>query len=261
MRSLKKVFLWLMICVMLTGCGTRQAQGTEELYVLAASSLSDVLVELGELYKKEHPEVVLRFSFDASGTLARQIEAGASADVFISADTKQMEGLKAKGLMVEETIQDLLANSLVLIKPKQSDVVLESFEDVLKEDIKLIAIGEDYVPVGNYTQKLYETLGLWEEVYAKANLATNVRQVLDWVATENVDCGFVYGTDAATSEEVEVVLQASETLTGPIVYPVGIVQASKAQEEAARWLDFLKTPEAWEVFEAYGFSRVTHTED
>lgn len=227
-----------------------------ELHILAAASMTDVLTEIADKYKEEHPETTLTFSFDSSGTLQTQIEEGAPADVFISAALKQMDELNEQGLMDEDSIIELLENKVVLIKPKGSELDIASFEDVASDKVTMAAIGNSDVPVGQYTQTIYENLGLWDQIQEKANYATNVRQVLDWVATKNADCGIVYATDAAIEPEVEIICEAPEGSCTPAIYPAGIVKDSEYPEQAKEFMDFLKTDEVKEIFENYQFTYI-----
>ena len=227
-----------------------------ELHILAAASMTDVLTEIADKYEEEHPEITLTFSFDSSGTLQTQIEEGAPADVFISAALKQMNELNEQGLMDEDSIIELLENKVVLIKSKGSELDIASFEDVASDKVTMAAIGNSDVPVGQYTQTIYENLGLWDQIQEKANYATNVRQVLDWVATKNADCGIVYATDAAIEPEVEIISEAPEGSCTPAIYPAGIVKDSEYPEQAKEFMDFLKTDEVKEIFENYQFTYI-----
>jgi len=225
-----------------------------ELYVLAAASLTDVLGEIGENYKKENPDVTLTFSFDSSGKLKTQIEQGAPCDVFISAAKKQMTALTEENIVDKGDVSELLENKVVLIKPKGSSLDIKSFDDTATDKVKMVAIGNEDVPVGAYTKTIYQNLGLWDKIEAKANLATNVRQVLDWVATKNADCGVVYATDAAIEPKVEVVCEAPQGSCDKVIYPQGVIKASKNYDEAKKFTEYLKTDEAKKVFEKYGFT-------
>lgn len=268
MKKMKRMMALICAAIMvfvLTACGgssdTKESGNEDgkktELYILAAASMTDVLNELAESYEKEHSDVKLNFSFASSGDLQTQIEEGAPADVFISAAQKQMNALKDEDLMDNDSIVDLLENKVVLIKHKGSDLDIKSFEDVATDKVEMAAIGNpDSVPVGQYTQTIYENLKLWDEIKDKANLGKDVRQVLDWVATENADCGIVYATDAAIEEDVEVVCEAPEGSCDPAIYPAGIVKATENKEAAQEFLDFLKTDEAKQAFEKYQFTYV-----
>lgn len=244
---------------LLIGCSKEEKNEEKkqevELQIMAAASMTDVMKELGENYKKENGNVTFTFNFGSSGTLQTQIEEGAPADMFISAATKQMDALKEKGLMDDDSIVNLLENKVVLIKPKDSALDIQSFEDVAGDKVSMVAIGGEGVPVGQYTQTIYENLGLWDKIKEKANLASDVRQVLDWTASKNVDCGIVYQTDAMIEENVEIVCEAPKGSCDKVIYPAGIVKSSEKKEEAEKFLEYIKSDEAKKVFEKYGFTR------
>lgn len=251
----------------LTACGQTESKDEKEtgeknegkkpvteLTVLAAASMTDAMQEIGEAYQETHENIEITYQFDSSGTLKTQIEEGAPADIFISAATKQMDELVQGELVAEDSVFPWLENKVVLIVPKDSEDGPDSFEDAAEEEVPMIAIGNEDVPVGQYTQTIYQNLGLWENIQAKANLASNVRQVLDWVATGNAPCGVVYATDAQIEENVKVVCEAPKGSCDPVIYPAGMVSASKEKEEAAEFLEYLKTEAVSEILEAYGFT-------
>ena len=226
-----------------------------ELVVAAAASLTDVAAELADAYKTVAPNVTITYTFGSSGALQTQIEEGAPADVFFSAALKQMTALEEKDLIDASTKKELLENKVVLIVPKDSALGLASFEEVGTDKVKTVALGEPTgVPVGQYSEEIFTTLGILDAVKAKANYGSDVRQVLTWVESGEVDCGVVYATDAATSDDVTVVCTAPEGSCQPVIYPVAVVKASKQAEAAKAYVDFLSTPEAAALFEKYGFS-------
>lgn len=251
----------------LTACGQTESKDEKEtgeknegkkpvteLTVLAAASMTDAMQEIGEAYQETHENIEITYQFDSSGTLKTQIEEGAPADIFISAATKQMDELVQGELVAKDSVFPWLENKVVLIVPKDSEDGPDSFEDAAKEEVPMIAIGNEDVPVGQYTQTIYQNLGLWENIQAKANLASNVRQVLDWVATGNAPCGVVYSTDAQIEKNVKVVCEAPKGSCDPVIYPAGLVSASKEKEASAEFLEYLKTEEVSEILEAYGFT-------
>lgn len=244
----------LCIVILMSGCEKKRETKRIELKILAAASMTDVMEEIAERYEKENEAVELMFSFDSSGTLKTQIEQGAPADVFLSAAVKQMDELQKAGFMEDASIVNILENKVVLIKPTDSELDLNFFADVAKEQVKMAAIGNADVPVGQYTEEIYRNLGLWDTVYQKANLAANVRQVLDWVASGNADCGIVYATDARMEPAVTVVCEAPEGTCKNVVYPAGVVKASRHKKEANAFLDYLRTDDAKKLFETYGFT-------
>ena len=225
-----------------------------ELIISAAASLTDTMNEMKGLYEKQNKNVKLTFNFGSSGALQQQIEQGAPADVFISAATKQMKALQDKKLIVDESCKNLLKNRLVLVGPKDAAKV-KGFS-TLKE-ASLIALGEpDSVPAGKYAKETLTKMGLWDAVKDKVVYAKDVRQVLAYVESGNVEAGMVYLTDAKISDKVQILSIAEENTHTPIVYPAAVVKASKNPEAAQSFVDFLSSDAAQDVFAKYGFSLV-----
>lgn len=226
-----------------------------ELTVLAAASLTDVCDELKTQFEKDNPSVTINISYGGSGALQTQIEEGVPADVFMSAAMKQMTALDDEGLMDSDSILQLLENKVVMIVPKESDTSVSSFEDAATDAVTMIGLGEPgSVPVGQYSEEIFNSLGILDAVKEKANYGSDVRTVLSWVETAAVDCGVVYATDAYTSEDVRIVCEAPEGSCSKVLYPVGIVAASEHPDEAAAWLAFIQSEASMELFESYGFS-------
>jgi molybdate transport system substrate-binding protein len=242
----------------LTACSVEprhQADGSSEpvkLHVLAAASLSESLEQLMQMYESTHPRVKLVGNFASSGTLQKQIEQGAPADLFISAASRQMDKLQEKGLIDSQSV--LLRNQLVLIIPKHSALAMSAVTDLESPQVKRIAVGHpETVPAGTYAKQSLTHLGVWERVQPKLVFAKDVRQVLTYVETGNVDAGFVYKTDALTSGNVRIAVTAAEDSHEPIVYPIGVVKTTKHPDEAKAFYDWLHTPEAQNVFAQHGF--------
>lgn len=225
-----------------------------ELLVAAAASLTDVTKDLAKAYKTKAPDVTLTFTYGASGALQQQIEEGAPVDVFISAAKKQMNALEKKELL-QAPGKDLLINRMALIVPAGSKAGIKSFKDAGTKKVKLIAFGDPAtVPAGQYSQEIFKGLGIVDAVNAKANLGSDVRQVLTWVEMGEVDCGVVFMTDAMTSKKVKVVAIAEDGTHSPAIYPVGMLKESKNKEEGQKFIDFLYSGAAKAIFEKYGFS-------
>ena len=233
------------------------AREQQEILVAAAASLQYVMEdEIQPAFEAANPDVKLTFTFDSSGKLQTQIEEGADADVFFSAATKQMDALVEEELVDADSVVELLENKIALIVPKGSELGITGFENITKAES--IALGDpESVPVGQYSKEAFESLGMWEEVEAKASFGTNVTEVLSWVAAGSADAGIVYLTDATTSdqfEQVEIVGFAPEGSVSKVIYPVGIVSASTKKGAAQKFVDYLGTEEALGFFADYGFS-------
>ncbi|MCR5215535.1 MAG: molybdate ABC transporter substrate-binding protein [Lachnospiraceae bacterium] len=233
---------------------TETAKEPYELTILAAASLTDVCTELETMYETAHPECELTFSYGGSGALMAQIQEGAPCDVFISAAKKQMKTLDEASLMNSDSIVELLENKVVLIVPKDSKLTDLTFENLTLDEVKMVGLGEpSSVPVGQYAEEIFTSLGILDQVKAKANYGSDVRVVLSWVEEGAVDAGVVYATDAATSDKIVVVAEAPEGSISKVIYPAGIVKASSHPEEASDFVAFLQSEEAMKVFEQYGF--------
>ena len=224
-----------------------------EIHVFAAASLTDALKELAGEYEKKTGEKIL-FNLAASSVLARQIEEGAPADLFFSADEAKMDGLDKKGLLGAGTRKSLLSNSLVIVVPADSTLVLKAPQGLNGPEIKRIALGEPRtVPVGVYAKAYLEKLGLWEQVSAKIVPTENVRASLAAVESGNVEAGIVYKTDALISKKVKVAFEVPAAEGPAISYPVAIVKDSKVPAESKALLEFLESKTAVVVFEKFGF--------
>jgi len=248
------------ILILLLGAATVSPAGPAaqaakvDLTVSAAISLKDALDEIKQAYTAQNGSVSLAMNYGASGTLQLQIEQGAPVDVFLSAAPKQMDALDSKGLLLAGTRKDLLRNEVVLIVPKDSTLGITGFRDLLKPDVKKVALGEPVaVPAGKYAQDVLTSLGIYEQVNAKAVLAKDVRQVLTYVETGDVDAGIVYKTDALSSAKVKVVVQAPADSHSPVIYPVAVIKASKNAAAAKAFENFLFGPQPRAVFQKYGF--------
>ncbi|WMJ77686.1 MULTISPECIES: molybdate ABC transporter substrate-binding protein [unclassified Sedimentibacter] len=226
---------------------------TTMLLAAAASLKNCVDKELLPLFMEQNPTIKVNATYDSSGKLQAQIEEGADADVFMSAAMKQMNALDEKGLIADDSTVQLLQNKIVLIVPEGSNKEMSTFEDILKADT--IAVGDpESVPAGQYAKEALDNLGIWDQVSAKASLGTNVTEVLNWVAEGSADAGVVYATDAASKDNVVVVAEAPEGSVSKIVYPVGMVKASKNQDAAKLFIEFLQSEDASKIFEKYGFT-------
>lgn len=230
------------------------AQTNATLLVSAAASLQDALKEIQPLFQKTQSNIKVNYNFGASGALQQQIEQGAPADIFFSAATKQMNALQDKNLILPDTRRNLLTNSLDLIVPSNSRLNIDSFSQLTGTNVKRIAVGEfRSVPVGQYSEELFQKLGILQQVKPKLVFGNNVRNVLAAVESGNADAGIVYTTDAKTSDKVRVVATASENLSSPIVYPIAVISSSKNPEAAKEYIQLLTAKQARTVFEKYGF--------
>ncbi|MEA4925553.1 MAG: molybdate ABC transporter substrate-binding protein [Syntrophomonadaceae bacterium] len=259
-KNLIAIILTIVLATGLIGCSQKADQPSNqpaaqkvELTVSAAASLTDAMGEIKTLYAQEKPDVTITYNFGSSGSLQQQIENGAAADVFLSAATKQMDALKDKGLILEDTRKNFLGNSLVLVVPKDSNTVT-GFKDLTNASVKKIALGEPKsVPAGQYGEEALTKLNLLDAIKSKVVYAKDVKEVLTWVETGNADAGIVYGTDAKISEKVKVAATADPSTYTPVVYPGAVLKDSKNVDAAKDFINFLYSDKAKPVFEKYGF--------
>lgn len=221
--------------------------------VFAAASTTDAMKEIGALYTESAGEMV-RFNFASSGALARQIDAGAPADLFLSANTKWMDYLESKARMDATTRSDLLANRLVLVEPLAGALERESVFEALLQ-CRRLAVGDfASVPAGAYAEQALAFGGVYDAVAGRLIKGDSVRRVLFYVERGEVDAGIVYATDAKISAKVKVVGVFPAESHRPICYPVAL--CPQATDAAADFLAFLKSPEAMAIFTKYGFETV-----
>lgn len=268
----------LLVTAMLSGCAgvsvnvnmPAKTDGEHvDLIVFAAASMTETLEEIRTEYEKQYPDTSIIFNFDSSGTLKTQIEEGADCDVFISAAPKQMDQLditadaevNPDGLdfIDSQTRIDLLENKVVLAVPKGNPANVNTFAvmagDLFEKKI-LLAMGNEDVPVGQYTQKILKFYDLDEAALAADGLITygsNVKEVTAQVAEGAADCGILYSTDAY-SAGLKAVDTATEKMCGKVIYPAAVLKGSKHSDEAKAFLAFLQGKESKKIFEKVGFT-------
>lgn len=229
------------------------AQSNSSLLVSAAASLTDVMKELAPLYQTQS-KVTIRYNFASSGALQQQIENGAPVDVFISAGQKQIQALQQQDLLLSGTQRNLLTNRLVLVVPANA-AGITNLKNLTAGRVKRIAIGDPRsVPAGQYAEEALTKAGLWQTLKPKYVMASNVRQVLQFVGAGNADAGLVYLTDAKTTDKVKIAQTIPTHLHSPIAYPIAVLKRSNNQTAAKNLIQFLLSRRAKQVFAKYGFT-------
>ncbi|WP_100402802.1 molybdate ABC transporter substrate-binding protein [Bacillus sp. FJAT-42315] len=257
------IILMMLMFSIVSGCSSSEESKTEEkakqesveLTISAAASLQNALNDIKAAYEKEHPNVKIVYNFGGSGALQQQISQGAPVDLFFSAAEDKFDQLVEEGMIEKEKGTDLLANELVLIVPKETGKNIQTFEDLKK--VEKLSIGTpESVPAGKYAKESLENLQVWKDVEQKIVYAKDVRQVLTYVETGNVEAGIVYKTDAMVSTKVDLAATAKEETHTPIIYPVGVIKDSAHQKEAQTFYEYLQSSTSMETFEKYGFKGV-----
>lgn len=224
-----------------------------EISVFAAASLTNALKEIAPHYEQTSGDTV-RFNFGGSGTLARQIQSGAPADVFLSADQLRADQLDKAGLLLPGTRRTLLANTLVLIVNQDAPADVKGFTDLPGKAVRRVAIGEPRtVPAGTYAKRWLDSQKLWTAVADKCVPLDNVRSVLAAVETGNADAGLVYKTDALISKKVTIVAEVPLSDGLDITYPAAVVKDAAHPAQARAFLEFLAGEPAQTIFLRYGF--------
>jgi len=224
-----------------------------QITVFAAASLTDSLQEIGAAYEQRTGEQVV-FNFAGSGTLARQIEAGAPADVFFSADEARMDWLESRSLVVTNSRRSCLGNMLAVVVARGEGAAVRSADDLATPRVRRLAIGDPrLVPAGIYAKAWLEGRHLWKAVEPKVVPTENVRAALSAVEAGNVDAAIVYRSDAFISTKVRVALVVPGEEGPAIRYPVARLKASGQPLAAQAFLDELRRPEAQRVFARRGF--------
>jgi molybdate transport system substrate-binding protein len=227
----------------------------QELTLSVAISMKEAVETLGRQFMQGRPGVTLRYNFGASGELSKQIEAGAPADLFISAAQRQMDELEQKSLINAASRRVFARNVLTVIKPAGSTLDISKPADLVGPKVQRIVIGNPKtVPVGQYAEESLKSLGLWDKVQPKLVLSENVRQALDYVARGEVEAGFVYTTDMAVrgSQVVEAFRPAEDTYR-PVTYPVAVVKASRQPALAQAFIDLLVSLDGQAALARLGF--------
>lgn len=230
-----------------------------EVNTFIAASLSNAMEEIQKDFNETYPDVEILYNADSSGTLQTQIEEGARCDIFFSAADKQMNALVDENLAKKDTVEDILENKVVLIKPKDGETKVTGFENIT--DAANIALAGDSVPVGQYAREIFDNLGITDEVNKmEINEGKNVSEVLAAVSEGSNEIGIVYATDAASvADKVDVIAEApADALKIPVRYPVGLIEDKEASEDdtaaAEAFLEYIKSDDAMKVFEKYGFT-------
>ena len=250
MKSLVSVRRALLAVLLSLSAVTAQAG---ELTVSAASSLSQAFKELARSFEAGHPGAKVRLNFGASGALLQQMAKGAPVDVFASADEETMEAAISRGLVAAGERRDFARNTLVLVVPSDSPFALGQLEDLTQPGVRRIALGNPAsVPVGRYARRALEAARLWQPLQAKAIPTQHARQALDYVARGEVEAGFVYATDAAVMPD-KVRVAFTVPLYIPIRYPVARLAGSAHAEEAARFIDYVRSPAGLAILGRHGF--------
>jgi molybdate transport system substrate-binding protein len=238
----------------------KESAGKVELVVSAASSLTDVMGEMGKQFETLNPEARLIFNFGATGALQTQIEHGAPVDVFAGASPANLKALQQKGLLADEPFKIMAHNTLALVvRPGFPVGGEDSFSLLRMPEVSRIAIGDPaYVPAGKYALELLTKLKLLESVRKKLILSANVREALTWTETGEVDAAIVYGTDACITQKARLITQSSPEDPVEISYAIAVIRDAGARQGGAdqfgrKFMDFVISSPGQKILAQFGF--------
>jgi molybdate transport system substrate-binding protein len=243
---------FLTFCFLLTALFATQVHAAE-LSVFAAASLTDALREISAAYEKQGGDRIV-LNLGASSTLARQLQEGAPADLFLSADEEKMNSLEKGKLLLPRTRKSVLSNTLVVVVPEDSRLNINGPQDLAAPAIRALALAEPQtVPAGIYAKAYLSKLGLWSRIVDRVVPTENVRAALAAVESGNVDAGIVYKTDAQIARRVRVAWEVPRA-EGPVIsYPFAVLAGSARPDAARKFLAYLESPPALAVFRKFGF--------
>ncbi len=259
----RRLTLTLLLVLLLSACGAKPAPLPEArtLTVFVAASLTDAFGEIGQAFEAAHPGVTVTFNFGGSQALRTQIEEGAPADVFASANTKEMESLAAAGLAAADAPQIFLTNKLVVILPADNPAALETLEDLARPGVKLVLAAEE-VPVGKYARQAIDLMGtafgaeFKEQVMANVvSNEDNVKQVVAKVQLGEADAGLVYTSDAVAAPDLKT-LEIPAELNVVAKYPIAALAHSADTDLAAQFIAYVLSAQGQAILAKWGFGPV-----
>ncbi len=247
----------IIVLLLMSGCShPAESKKETDLTISAAASLTDAIKELKNDYENSHPNVNIKLNLASSGKLAQQIQQGAPADVYLSANQRWMDTLEKDQQIDPDTRFNFTKNSIVLIGLKKDKHQVTSFKKLSPEANVQLAVGEpESVPAGKYTKETLQTIHKWDKLKDQFVFGSDVRQVLAYVESGNAKLGFVYASDALISDKVEVLAKADADWHTPIIYPAAIVKDTKVKKQSQGFLDYLKTDKAQSILQKYGFEK------
>jgi molybdate transport system substrate-binding protein len=252
----RSTLVLMLLFGLIAGAGPLVAEDTTalsgKLLLLAAASTTEAVDEVRAAFVKLHPEVTIRTSFGGSSALARQIEAGAEADLFLPASNQWARYLVEKHLVARQ--RNLLSNRLVVVVAADSKLEIRKPEDLLQTGVRRLALADPKsVPAGIYARQSLEALGLWKELQGRVAGAMDVRQALKFVDTGAAEAAIVYATDASVSKNSRIALPLDPKLAEPVHYPVVLLKHGAEQKAALALYDFFASPAALAIFRRHGF--------
>ncbi len=248
--------VFLMLFFSLNACDSEKEQEEQfgnaaELHIAVATGLRFALEEIGQAFEAEN-EIKVVFQFGSSGNLAQQISSGAPIDLFLSANQNFIEGLVARGDILEESVANFAIGRIVLAVNKQADMDIQVLEDLLNEDITYISIANpSHAPYGIAAKEVLENKGLWHKLEGKLVYGETITQAMQYIQTGNAPAGII-ALSSADVPEIDYFL-IDNSLHSPLIHTLGVVNQSDQQELASEFIAFINSPRGKTIMEEYGF--------
>lgn len=225
-----------------------------DILIFSAASLSDSVREICSNFEKENPGLKTNISVDSSSRLAKQIERGAPADIYLSANVQWMDFLESSNLIINKTRIEPLSNRLVIITHLNNRPILNTVQDLKNDNITGIAIADyNSVPAGIYSKQTLENISAWKHILPKLVVGIDVRTAMAYVERNEVDYGIVYATDAKISKKVKIVFPLPEESQPDIKYSFSVLKNAPNRPAAIAFIEYLKNIQSQKIFEQYGF--------
>ncbi len=260
---MKKVlsYIFCFFCFALISCenqskinSQQQTTTTERVTIYAAASLVDSVNDICRNFEQKFPGLRTEVNIGSSAQLAKQIEHGAPADVYMAANVMWMEYLKKRGLISPKTQLEPLTNRLVVVTHINNQLNLQSINDLTTDKVKYFAIADPgSVPAGIYSKLALKKANIWQEMVPKLTIGSDVRVAMAYVERKEADCGIVYFTDAKMSKKVKPLFYLPENIQPEIKYSFGMVKNTSNIQGTVMFIDYLRSDAAKKVFEKYGF--------
>ena len=255
-------YIFCFLCLALISCkkqnNTESIELTtikEKVTIYAAASLIDSVNDICKNFEQKFPGLTTEVNIGSSAQLAKQIEHGAPADLYMSANVLWMDYLEKKGLINSKTRFDPLGNRLVIINHINNQLRLKSIEELTTNKIKYMAIADfSSVPAGLYAKQALKKAKIWKNLLPKLTIGSDVRVALAYIERNEVDCGIVYSTDAKMSKKVKPLFYLPDDIQPDITYSFGLVKTASNIKSNIMFIDYLHSDDAKEVFEKYGFT-------
>lgn len=246
---MRKILLFLILILLLTGCSKNETEN--ELIIFAASSLIDPLNEIVESFNNKYDDIDVKVNYSSSGTLQKQIQKGAPADIFFSASVKNIEELVDSNFIINKNVFRIIKNELVLVCNDSLKEKVNSIYDLENDYIKNISITiPETSPLGFYSKESLINLKLWDKLKNKIVYAKNARTILNYLQSKNVDVAIIYKSDINKVKNIRIIKEIENNIHSEIIYPVAIVNDTL---ESKLFIDYLKSEKAKEIFAENGF--------